>query len=157
MDLVLKNLQWLICHKTEPNKYIRFCRIICLFKEILNQYIFYFFILLMTTKNFIIELKFIKIRVRIHTLVCGRSSHIKQTNKKIAPTNTPPKKTTAPKTNKQKPKTNVENLYKRCIVINHYKLATLLEGDPKAPFSIATTPRCRGGRYSFPLIAPLYP
>ena len=25
------------------------------------------------------------------------------------------------------------------------------------PFSIATTPRCRGGHYSFPWIAPLYP
>ena len=32
------------------------------------------------------------------------------------------------------------------------------EGDLKAPFSIATTPRCRGGkRYSFPWITPLYP
>ena len=30
------------------------------------------------------------------------------------------------------------------------KLATIVEGDQKAPFSIATTPRCRGGRYSFP-------
>ena len=30
------------------------------------------------------------------------------------------------------------------------KLATIVEGDPKAPFLIATTPRCRGGRYSFP-------
>ena len=30
------------------------------------------------------------------------------------------------------------------------KLATIVEGDPKAPFSIATTPRCRGGRYFFP-------
>ena len=30
------------------------------------------------------------------------------------------------------------------------KLATLVEGDQKAPFSIATTPRCRRGRYSFP-------
>ena len=30
-------------------------------------------------------------------------------------------------------------------------------GDPKAPFSIATTPRCRGGRYPIPRIAPLYP
>ena len=30
------------------------------------------------------------------------------------------------------------------------KLATIVEGNPKAPFSIATTPRCRGGRYSFP-------
>ena len=27
-----------------------------------------------------------------------------------------------------------------------------LEGDPKAPFSIATTPRCRGGRYTFPTL-----
>ena len=27
-------------------------------------------------------------------------------------------------------------------------MATWVEGDPKAPFSIATTPRCRGGRYS---------
>ena len=37
------------------------------------------------------------------------------------------------------------------------KLATVVEGDQKALFSIATTPRCRGGRYSFPCIAPLYP
>ena len=37
------------------------------------------------------------------------------------------------------------------------KLATIVEGDPKAPFSIATTPSCRGGRYPFPWIAPLYP
>ena len=29
------------------------------------------------------------------------------------------------------------------------KLATIVEGNPKAPFSIATTPMCRGGRYSF--------
>ena len=36
------------------------------------------------------------------------------------------------------------------------KLATVVEGDPKAPFSIATTPRCKGGRDSFPWIAPLY-
>ena len=32
------------------------------------------------------------------------------------------------------------------------KLATIVEGDPKAPFSIATTPRCRGGCYSFPVL-----
>ena len=37
------------------------------------------------------------------------------------------------------------------------KLATIVEGDQKAPLSIATTPRCRGGHYSFPWIAPLYP
>ena len=37
------------------------------------------------------------------------------------------------------------------------KLVTLVEGDPKAPFSIATTPKCKGERYSFPWIVPLYP
>ena len=36
-------------------------------------------------------------------------------------------------------------------------LATIVEGDPKAPFSIATTPRCRRVRYSFPWIVLLYP
>ena len=30
------------------------------------------------------------------------------------------------------------------------KLATIVVGDPKSPFSIATTPRCREGHYSFP-------
>ena len=36
------------------------------------------------------------------------------------------------------------------------KLTTVVEGYQKAPFSIATTLWCRGGRYSFPWIAPLY-
>ena len=36
-------------------------------------------------------------------------------------------------------------------------LATVIEGDPKAPFSVATTPRCRGGLFSISGIAPLYP
>ena len=36
------------------------------------------------------------------------------------------------------------------------KLVTFVEGDLRAPFSIATTPRCRGGRYPIPWIAPLY-
>ena len=45
----------------------------------------------------------------------------------------------------------------RYIYIYKVKLVTLVEGDPKAPFSIATTPRCRGGRYSFPWIASLQP
>ena len=36
------------------------------------------------------------------------------------------------------------------INISKVKLATIVEGNPKAPFSIATTPMCRGGRYSFP-------
>ena len=31
------------------------------------------------------------------------------------------------------------------------KLASLVEGDSKATFSIATTPRCRGGCNSIPL------
>ena len=31
----------------------------------------------------------------------------------------------------------------------------VVEGDPKASFSILITPRCWGGRYSFPWIAPL--
>ena len=35
-------------------------------------------------------------------------------------------------------------------------LAIVVEGDQKAPFSIATTPRCRGARYSYLWIAPLY-
>ena len=38
------------------------------------------------------------------------------------------------------------------MMINTNKLATLVEGDPKAPF-----PRCREGRYPFPWIALLYP
>ena len=37
------------------------------------------------------------------------------------------------------------------------KLATVVESDQKAPFSIATTPRCREGCYSFLWIASLYP
>ena len=36
-------------------------------------------------------------------------------------------------------------------------LAIVVEGDPKALFSIATTQRCRKGHYSFPWIAPFYP
>ena len=37
------------------------------------------------------------------------------------------------------------------------KSATVIEGDPKAPFLIATKPMYRGGRNSIPWIAPLYP
>ena len=37
------------------------------------------------------------------------------------------------------------------------KLTTVVDGDQKALFSIVTTPWCRGGRCSFPWIAPLYP
>ena len=37
------------------------------------------------------------------------------------------------------------------------KLATVVEGNQKAPFCIATTPRCRERHFSFPRVAPLYP
>ena len=40
--------------------------------------------------------------------------------------------------------------------ISKVKLATLVKGDPKAPFSIATSPKCRGGCYSIRSIAPFY-
>ena len=43
------------------------------------------------------------------------------------------------------------------VTANKVKLATVVEDDQKAPFSIATTPRCRGGFYSFPWSAPLNP
>ena len=51
---------------------------------------------------------------------------------------------------------SIYNLIVRSI-ISRVKMATVVEGDPKAPFSIATTLRCRGGHYSFSWIAPLYP
>ena len=35
------------------------------------------------------------------------------------------------------------------------KLSIVVEGNPKSPFSKATTPRCRGGSYFFPWVAPL--
>ena len=35
-------------------------------------------------------------------------------------------------------------------------MATVVEGDPKVPFSIATTPRCREGHNSFPWTTSLY-
>ena len=40
--------------------------------------------------------------------------------------------------------------------IYQVKLETVVEGDPKAPFSIATTRMYRGGCFSFLWIAPLY-
>ena len=40
------------------------------------------------------------------------------------------------------------------IYISKIKSPTLVEGDPKAPFSIVTTPRNRRGCYSIPWIAP---
>ena len=37
------------------------------------------------------------------------------------------------------------------------KLVTLVEGDQTDPFSISTTPSCKGRRYVFSWIAPFYP
>ena len=34
-------------------------------------------------------------------------------------------------------------------------MATIVKGDPKFPFLIANTPKCRGKRYFIPGIAPL--
>ena len=44
----------------------------------------------------------------------------------------------------------------RICTVKKVNFVTLVEGDLKAPFSIATTPRCKEGRYSIPWIAPLY-
>ena len=41
--------------------------------------------------------------------------------------------------------------------IKKVKLAIIVDGDPKAPFSIATSPKYLGGLYSFHWIATLYP
>ena len=72
--------------------------------------------------------------------------------------------------NKQKqiknPKTTLKNylceLACVCVCVCVYlkykkvKLVTLVEGDLKAPFSIANTPRWKGGRYSLSWITPFY-
>ena len=41
-------------------------------------------------------------------------------------------------------------------IVSKIKLVTVIEGNQEALFSIATTPRCRGGCFSFLWIAPLY-
>ena len=51
---------------------------------------------------------------------------------------------------------NTNNLH-TVICFQKVKLATVVEGNQKAPFSIAATPMCSGERYPFPRIAPLYP
>ena len=48
-------------------------------------------------------------------------------------------------------------LFKAKSIFIHIKLVTLVEGDLKASFSIATTLRCKGEHYSIPWIAQLYP
>ena len=37
------------------------------------------------------------------------------------------------------------------------KVSDRSRGRPEGSFLIATTPRCRGGYYTYPWIAPLYP
>ena len=51
----------------------------------------------------------------------------------------------------------IECLYDLFCIYKKVKLVTLVEGDTKASFSIATTPSCWRGCYSFALIAPVYP
>ena len=41
-------------------------------------------------------------------------------------------------------------IYIHIYIKKKLKLVTIIEGNPKAPFSRATTPMCRGRRYSFP-------
>ena len=55
--------------------------------------------------------------------------------------------------------TDIDRGFIKHVIIDVANVTTIVgvEGDQKVPFSIATTPRCRGGRYSFPWIAPLYP
>ena len=48
-------------------------------------------------------------------------------------------------------------IYTHTHIYRLVKLAIVVKGDPKAPFSTATTLRCRPGRYSFPGITLLYP
>ena len=50
-------------------------------------------------------------------------------------------------------KVNFNNTYTR----NQLSLATVVEGDSKAPFSIAATPSWRGERYSIHWFASIYP
>ena len=52
---------------------------------------------------------------------------------------------------------SINHIYLIYIYIYIVKLATFVEGGPKAPLSIATTLRCSGGRYSIPWIAPTLP
>ena len=44
-----------------------------------------------------------------------------------------------------------------CVCVCKVKLATVVEVDPKAPFSIATIAKCMRECYSLPWIAPFYP
>ena len=37
-----------------------------------------------------------------------------------------------------------------CLVLGHIESATIVEGDTKAPFSIATTPSCKESATPFP-------
>ena len=50
-----------------------------------------------------------------------------------------------------------ENFFVSLHTVVQVKLATVVEGNQIASFSIASTLRCRGGRRSFPQIPPLYP
>ena len=49
-----------------------------------------------------------------------------------------------------------KRLFRKHNITKKVKLSPLVKDDQNTPFSIATTPKCKGGRYSFPWIAPLY-
>ena len=53
--------------------------------------------------------------------------------------------------------TSFEHFLKSFCYHRGYKLATSVKCELKVPFSIATTPRCRGGHNSISWIALLYP
>ena len=50
-----------------------------------------------------------------------------------------------------------KNKQKMVLLVGELTANIYEEGDLKAPFSLTTTPRSRGGHCSFSLIAPLYP
>ena len=49
-----------------------------------------------------------------------------------------------------------DEIYIYIYIYIYIQLVTVVEGDLKVPFSMATTPRCSGGRYPIFWIAPLY-
>ena len=56
-----------------------------------------------------------------------------------------------------KHKGNSSTTILNAIRMSKVKLATIVEGDKNALFSIATTPNCKEGRFSFPWIVLFYP
>ena len=51
----------------------------------------------------------------------------------------------------------IRGFFFQCAILSISEVGDCSHGRPKGSFSIATTSRCRGARYSFPWIAPIYP